>query len=69
MLELLERAPCSVAAVSGYGFAVRSPVMDEVSAADQKLFRETLLRNYTLTKTVEAFGQNSTTLELYSRKK
>jgi hypothetical protein len=42
--------------------------MDEVPAEDQKLFRAALLRNYTLTKTVEAFGQNSTTLEIYSRK-
>jgi hypothetical protein len=68
MLELLEKAPCSMAAVSGYGFAVRSPVMDEVPAEDQKLFRETLLRNYTLTKTIEAFGQNNTRLEIYERK-
>jgi hypothetical protein len=68
MLEVLERSPCSMAAVSGYGFAVRSPVMDEVPAEDQKLFRAALLRNYTLTKTIEAFGQNSTTLEIYSRK-
>lgn len=68
LLEVLERSPCSMAAVSGYGFAVRSPVMDEVPAEDQKLFREALLRNYTLTKTIEAFGQNSTTLEIYSRK-
>jgi hypothetical protein len=69
MLEVLEHAPCSMAAVSGYGFAVRSPVMDEVPVEDQKLFREMLLRNYTPTKTIEAFGQNSTTLEIYSRKK
>lgn len=68
MLALLERATCPLAAVSGYGFAVRSPVMDEVPAADQKLFREALLRNYTLTKTIDAFGQNSTTLEIYTRK-
>lgn len=69
MLEVLEHAPCSMAAVSGYGFAVRSPVMDEVPVEDQKRFRETLLRNYKLTQTIEAFGQNSTTLEIYSRKK
>jgi hypothetical protein len=68
MLELLEKAPCSMAAVSGYGFAVRSPVMDEVPAEDQKLFRETLLRNYTLTQTIDAFGQNNTRLEIYQRK-
>ena len=68
MLKVLEHAPCSMAAVSGYGFAVRSPVMDEVPAEDQKLFREALLRNYTPTKTIEAFGQNSTTLEIYSHK-
>jgi len=68
MLELLEKAPCSMAAVSGYGFAVRSPVMDEVPAEDQKLFRETLLRNYTLTKTIDAFGQNNTRLDIYTRK-
>ena len=68
MLEVLNLSPCSMAAVSGYGFAVRSPVMDEVPVEDQKLFREALLRNFTLTKTVEAFGQNSTTLEIYSRK-
>jgi hypothetical protein len=69
MLELLEKAPCSMAAVSGYGFAVRSPVMDEVPAEDQKLFRETLIRNYTLTKIIDAFGQNNTRLEIYSRKR
>jgi hypothetical protein len=68
MLAILEGALSDWAAVSGYGFAVRSPVMDEVPAEDQKLFREILLRNYTLTKTIEAFGQNNTRLEIYSRK-
>lgn len=67
MIALLEQAECPQAAVSGYGFAIRSPVMDEVPLDDQKLFREALLRNYTLTKTVEAFGQHSTTLEIYER--
>jgi hypothetical protein len=69
LLDVLEHAPCSMAAVSGYGFAVRSPVMDEVPEEEQKLFREVLLRNYSLTKTIEPFGQNSTTLEIYSRKR
>jgi len=68
LLALIERAPCEVAAVSGYGFAIRAPVMDEVPDEEAQQFWSALTRNYDLVEVVTDFGQHSTTLQLFKRR-
>lgn len=68
MRQLLESAPCSAAACSGYAFAIAVPKCDEVPFEDQKEFFELLKRNYDLADTEPNFGQNATTLLLMRRK-
>lgn len=68
LLELIEKTPAATAAVSGYGFAVRSPEMDEVPSVDQYTFREALESRYDLTDSIPDFGQNYTALRIYSRR-
>ena len=68
LLALLERAPCDVAAVSGYGFAVRAPVMDRVSEDDAQQFWSALTRNYDRVEEVADFGQHNTTLQIFKRR-
>jgi transketolase N-terminal domain/subunit len=43
---LLASAPCRVAAFSGYGLAIRSPVMDEIPQEDVQLFWGLLGKQY-----------------------
>jgi len=65
---LLAAAPASIAAYSGYGFAIRSPVMDEVPAAQRHAFLSTLGQHYDGVQEVPDFGQNSTTLQIMKRR-
>ena len=65
---LLTSAPCRVAALSGYSFAVNPPVCDERPFEQQMEYWELLKKDYQLVKRVEAFGQNSTTLLILRRK-
>ena len=69
MSALLAAAPASVAAYSGYGFAVSSPVMDEVPFEDRQFYLSLLGRNYDFAQEVRYFGQNSTTLQILVRRK
>ena len=68
LLALLERAPCEVAAVSGYGFAIRAPVMDRVPEDDVQLFWSRLTRSYDRVDEVADFGQHCTTLQVFKRR-
>jgi len=68
LTALLGSAPCSVAAFSGYGLAIRSPVMDAVPSEDVQLFLSVLGRNYERVQTVPDFGQQATTLEIFRRR-
>jgi len=68
LVGLLEKAPCSIVAYSGYGFAVRSPVMDRVPQEDRQLFLSLLGRNYDCVQEVPDFGQNCTTLQILKRR-
>ena len=54
--------------VSGYGFAVRAPVMDRVPEDDAQLFWSALTRNYDRMEKVADFGQNSTELQIFKRR-
>ena len=65
---LLSSAPCGVAAFSGYGLAIRAPVMDAVPQEDVQLFLSLLGRNYDLVQEVPDFGQNCTTLQIMKRR-
>lgn len=69
-LETLFRdAPCTAAAVSGYGFAIAAPSCRETPRAEQAACRARLAETYDCVETVECFGQNATPLSIYVRKK
>ena len=68
LLALIERAPCEMAAISGYGFAVRAPVMDRVPEDDAQLFWYALSRNYDLVDAFDDFGQHNTRLQIFKRR-
>ena len=65
---LLHAAPCRVAALSGYSFAIRPPVCDERPVGEQMEYWSILKRKYELVSREENFGQNQTTLLLLKRK-
>jgi hypothetical protein len=66
--ELLDQAPAPLAAFSGYGLAIRSPEVAELSAAEQQALRTQLETRYRKTGEVPHFGQAHTALELFERK-
>ena len=66
--SLLESAPCKVAALSGYSFAINPPKCDERPMEWQMSCWETLKRRYSLVLKEEYFGQNATTLLVLKRK-
>jgi len=68
LLAVLQQAPAQVAALSGYTFAIRSPIMDEVPAEDQKAFHAALIEHYDPLERIACFGQNNTPLQLYIRR-
>ncbi len=68
LAALLASAPCGVAAFSGYGLAIRAPVMDAVPQEDLQLFLSLLGRNYDRVQEVPDFGQNCTTLQIMKRR-
>ena len=68
MIELLESAPCKVAAGSGYMFAITAPSCKETDVETQLDFWNILKKNYSLAERIAFFGQNNTTLLLLSRK-
>ena len=68
MDELLDSAPCRLAACSGYAFAISVPKCVETPFDEQKNFFKTLKRHYALTATEPNFGQNATTLLFLTRK-
>ena len=67
MLELVDSAPCPVAAFSGYGFAVAAPKCDMVPYEDQMELWERLKKRYSLAGAIQDFGQNDTTLLVLKR--
>ena len=68
LLELLASAPTQVAAYSGYGWAISSPVMERMSDSDRQRFLSVLSRNYDFIRETPDFGQHQTTLVLMSRR-
>jgi len=66
--KLLGSAPCEIAALSGYSFAIVPPVCDERPIGQQMEFWNLLKNRYRLVDRVENFGQNATTLMILRRK-
>lgn len=69
MEALIASAPCTAAAVSGYGFAISAPSCAEVPRKEQDALRRAVAERYDEVERVERFGQNATPLVLYVRKK
>lgn len=65
---LLHAAPCRIAALSGYSFAIVPPVCSERPVNEQMEYWSILKRNYQLVSRVENFGQNQTTLLVLKKK-
>ncbi len=68
MAALLASAPCEVAAMSGYAFAITVPEGTETPQEKQLDYFHLLYRRYDLAFREEAFGQNATTLLVLKRK-
>ncbi len=66
--RLLRETDCSVAALSGYSFAIRPPVCDERPVEQQLEFFRIVKARYELAFEEPAFGQNATTLLVLKRK-
>ncbi len=66
--RLLSSAPCRIAALSGYSFAIDPPRCDEVPVERQIEYWSLLKKDYDLVLKEDAFGQNATTLLVLKRK-
>jgi hypothetical protein len=62
--ELISTTPASVAAFSGYGLAIRSPAVEELSPDEQVELRRLVLSRYAGTEEIPYFGQDLTTLTI-----
>ena len=65
--KLVESAPCAVAAMSGYAFAIKPPACTERPIEEQMVYWGLLKKNYKLVDREEAFGQNATPLLVLKR--
>jgi len=65
--KLLSSAPCPVAALSGYAFAIKPPECVERSFDEQIEFWSILKKRYSRAAKIESFGQNATTLVVLKR--
>jgi hypothetical protein len=68
MLELLRTSQTGVAAFSGYGFAIKSPAIQKLSAVDREELHMALEQRYEYKKSILRFGQAGTELKLFLRK-
>ncbi len=68
LMDLLASAPCEVAAFSGYGLAIRAPVMDRVPHGEYQAFIAELSKKYDFVQEISDFGQKSTLLQILKRR-
>ena len=66
--KLLSSAPCKMAALSGYSFAIDPPRCDETPIERQIEYFSILKKSYDLVMKEDAFGQNATSLLILKRK-
>lgn len=67
--ELIAGTTAPVAAMSGYGFAIRSPDVVPLAEKERQELRDLLQRRYEVVRRFGDFGQASTELEVLQRKK
>lgn len=67
--DQLRTCPARVAAFSGYGLAVQSPQVTELSQVEQNELRAIVHERFDRVDTVHHFGQAETTLTIYERRK
>ena len=68
MLEFLEKTDAPMAAFSGYGLAIQSPEVSELSKSDRCLLRDAVEKRYEEIYEVPDFGQAFTTLRIFRLK-
>lgn len=68
MEKLLESAPCAVAALSGYAFAIEVPKGTRTPRQDVDRYRKIVEKHYRSAGSMENFGQNHTRLDLFVRR-
>jgi hypothetical protein len=66
--RLVDSAPCRIAAMSGYTFAIEPPVCSERAIDKQLEYWKLLRKHYRLVAKEENFGQNATTLLILESK-
>ena len=66
--QLISSAPCRIAAMSGYAFAIEPPKCTERPIGKQMEYWGLLKRNYELVAKEDVFGQNATPLLILKRK-
>lgn len=69
MERTIESAPCRLAAVSGYGFAIEVPRGDRTPEEMRQRYVDALLEKYGRIGVERNFGQNHTTLQVFERKR
>lgn len=67
LVHELETADATVAAYSGYGLAIQSPIMDEVPPGERTAMIKKLLERFPVMQTISDFGQNKTLLTILSQ--
>ncbi len=68
MESAIESSECRLAAVSGYGFAIESPMGSRTPEEVRMRYLEALGRRYGLVGEERGFGQNHTTLQVFERR-
>jgi len=66
--ELLDEAPSSMAAFSGYGLVIRAPEVSPLGAGEQTALWEIVARHYEEICEVPGFGQGGTMLRIFRRR-
>ena len=68
MLELLEKTEAPMAAFSGYGLAIQSPQISELSESERRPLWDEVEKRYEEIYEVPDFGQAFTTLRIFRLK-
>lgn len=69
LIHELETTDADVVAYSGYGWAIQSPIMDEVPPPERNAMIAKLKERFSEALTVPDFGQNKTLLTILSKRK
>ena len=67
LLSLLQSTQATSAAVSGYGFAIQSPMLTPTPLEELTMLEQALRSRFEFTEETKAYGQALTTLRLYQR--